>query len=178
MSNGGDVGKDFVKSSITYMIVSASVGIILGLIMLLYPTGTMAMMETAFIIFQIIVSIFIVYYTVSEAIAYFKLNHPVRGVIYILTGLVATVLIWVFNVSLIYFIIAFFLVLTGIGDIIGSSKLPRARYFLILLGIINILIAIVILKYPVILPLMIAWYVLFWGISRLFLAIELRKEFK
>ena len=178
MGEENNVAKNLVKSSVTYMIVSSSVGFVLGLVMLLYPGGTMVLMEAAFVIFQTILSVFIIFYTVSEALHYFRLAHPVRGVIYILIGLAATIMVWFFNVNLIYFIIAFFLILTGLGDIIGSAKLPGARFFLILLGIINILIAIVILRYPVILPLMIAWYVLFWGISRLFLAFELRRFFK
>jgi uncharacterized membrane protein HdeD (DUF308 family) len=84
----------------------------------------------------------------------------------------------VFNVSLVYFIIAFFLVLTGISDIVGGTKLPGGRHFLIFLGIVNILIAVIILMNPIVLPLLIAWYVLFWGISRLFLSFELKRFLK
>lgn len=35
-----------------------------------------------------------------------------------------------------------------------------------------------VVRHPIVLPLLIAWYVLFWGISRLFLSIELRKVLK
>jgi uncharacterized membrane protein HdeD (DUF308 family) len=39
----------------------------------------------------------------------------------------------------------------------------------------NILIGTIMIQYPMILPLLIAWYVLFWGISRLLLAFELKR---
>jgi len=95
-----------------------------------------------------------------------------------LIGILAIIFIWLFNVSLVYFIIALFLILAGISDIVGGMKLPRGKNFLIFLGIVNILIAVIILVHPVVLPLLIAWYVLFWGISRLFLSFELKKLLK
>lgn len=178
MVDENDIAKGFIKSSIGYMMFSAIVGIVLGLVMLLYPGGTMALMQAAFMIFQIIITIFVVYYSVSEAIRYFKSSKTIAGVFYIIIGIIVTILIWVLNVSLIYYLIAFFLVLTGIGDIFGGMRLPGARFFLIFLGVVNILIAVIILRHPIVLPLLIAWYVLFWGISRLFLSFELRKLMK
>lgn len=174
----GDAVKGMVKTSISYMLFSSVLGIALGLIMLFYPGGTMVLMEAAFTFLQIILTIFIIYYTLSEAIHYFKASHAAAGAFYCIIGAVATALIWLFNVGIIFYVIAFFLILTGIGDIVGGFRLPRGRGLLILLGIINILIAAVILRNPIILPLLIAWYVLFWGISRLILSIELRKAIK
>jgi hypothetical protein len=37
---------------------------------------------------------------------------------------------------------------------------------------------VIILMNPIVLPLLIAWYVLFWGISRLFLSFELKRFLK
>lgn len=173
-----DVVKSGVKTSLGYMTFSAALGVILGLFMLFYPGGTVALMQAAFMIFQILLSIFIIYYTVSEAVSYLKLGSKLKGVFYILVGLAATLLVWVLDVSFIYYILAFFLVLTGIGDIAGGIQLHYGRYFLILLGVINILVAVVLLKYPIILPLLIAWYVFFWGLSRLMLSFELRRLMK
>jgi uncharacterized membrane protein HdeD (DUF308 family) len=178
MGDETNIAKGIVKTSIGYMMFSATIGVALGLVMLFYPGGTMALMEAAFTFFQVIISIFILYYTISEALYYFKSASPVRGVFYVAVGLLATLFVWLFNINLIYYIIAFFLILTGIGDIAGGLRLPRGKYFLIFLGIVNILIAIIILRNPLVLPLLLAWYVLFWGVSRLFLSFELRKVFK
>ena len=178
MSNGEDFAKGILKTSVSYMVLSAAIGIIIGLIMLLYPGGTMALMEAAFIIFQLLLTIFIGYYALTEAFYYFKTGRTLGGLLYALIGILAIIFIWLFNVSLVYFIIAFFLVLTGISDIVGGTKLSRGKHFLIFLGIVNILIAVIILMHPIVLPLLIAWYVLFWGISRLFLSFELKKLLK
>lgn len=178
MGNGEDFAKGVLKTSASYMVLSAAIGIIIGLIMLFYPGGTMALMEAAFIIFQLLLTIFIGYYALTEALYYFKTDRTLGGVLYALIGILAIIFIWVFDVSLVYFIIAFFLVLTGISDIVGGTKLPGGRHFLIFLGIVNILIAVIILMNPIVLPLLIAWYVLFWGISRLFLSFELKRFLK
>jgi uncharacterized membrane protein HdeD (DUF308 family) len=178
MSNEKDFAEGILKTSVSYMVLSAAIGVIIGLIMLFYPGGTMALMEAAFIIFQLLLTIFIGYYALTEALYYFKTDRILGGVLYALIGILAIIFIWVFNVSLVYFIIAFFLVLTGISDIVGGTKLPGGRHFLIFLGIVNILIAVIILMNPLVLPLLIAWYVLFWGISRLFLSFELKRLLK
>ena len=178
MSNGEDFAEGILKTSVSYMVLSSAIGIIIGLIMLFYPGGTMALMETAFIIFQMLLTIFIGYYALTEALYYFKTDRTLGGVLYALIGILAIIFIWLFNVSLVYFIIAFFLILAGISDIVGGTKLPRGKHFLIFLGIVNILIAVIILMNPVVLPLLIAWYVLFWGISRLFLSFELKRLLK
>jgi len=164
------------KSSISYMIMTSVVGIVLGLIMLLYPGGTMTLMKAGFTIFQVLLSIFILYYTISEAVHAFRSQHLWSAVAYAVIGIVFTVLIWILNVSLIYYVVAFFLLVTGFAEIIGSFRMPVGRFFLILLGIIDIMVGVIILKYPVMLALLIAWYVLFWGVSRLFLALDLRKS--
>ena len=176
--NGEDFTLGILKTSVSYMVLSAAIGIVIGLIMLLYPGGTMALMDAAFIIFQLLLTIFIGYYTLTEALYYFKMGRVSGGALYALIGILAIIFIWLFNVSLVYFIVAFFLVLTGMSDIVGGMKLSRGKNFLIFLGIVNILIAIIILMYPLVLPLLIAWYVLFWGISRLFLSLELKKMLK
>ena len=174
MENQNEVFRGVIKTSISYMTFTAVLGIVLGLVMLFYPGGTMVLMEAAFTFFQIILTIFILYYTLTEAIFYFKLGGTFKGILFALIGAVAMIMVWSLGVGFIYFVIAFFLILTGIFDIVGGFRLSRGRVFLILLGVLNILIALIILRNPVILPFLIAWYVLFWGISRLFLAIELR----
>ena len=59
MNNEEDFAKGILKTSVSYMVLSAAIGIIIGLIMLFYPGGTMALMEAAFIIFQLLLTIFI-----------------------------------------------------------------------------------------------------------------------
>ncbi len=167
--------KDIFKASTGYMALAALVGIILGMIMLFYPGGTMILMASAFWVLQLFLSIFILYYTISEARHYFKTRHGGTGVWYLLIGVAATIFIWLLNVGVIYLIVAFFLILTGIGELIGSFHARGETFFIALLGIINLMVGILILSNPLILPLLIAWYVLFWGISRLFLAMELRR---
>ena len=79
------------------------------------------------------------------------------------------------KVSLVYYVLAFFLAVFGLAEIIGAFQVPQARFFLALLGIIDILVAVIIILNPTILAYLVAWYVLFWGLSRLFLALEFRK---
>jgi len=174
MENQNDIVRGVIKTSIGYMTFTAILGIVLGLVMLFYPGGTMVLMEAAFAFFQIILTIFILYYTITEAVFYFKTGGTFKGILYAMIGVAATVLVWSQGVGFIFYVIAFFLIVTGIFDIVGGMRLSRGRVFLILLGVLNILIAMIILRNPAILPFLIAWYVLFWGISRLFLAIELR----
>lgn len=176
--NGEVTVRDLVKTSIGYMTTTSILGIALGLIMLFYPGGTMVLMETAFVMLQILVTIFIVFYAMTETMYYYKAGHKAAAVLYGVAGAIAAILIWVLNVSVIYYTIAFFLILSGVADIVGAIRIKMARYFLILLGGINIILGIIIAKNPVILPLLIAWYILFWGISRLFLALELKKALK
>lgn len=163
------------KVSFGYMIFASILAIILGLVMLFYPGGTMVLMAAAFQVLQIIISIFILAYAISEAIRYFKANRKAHGIIYLLIGAAATLLVWIFNVQIVYLIVSLFLILVGIGEIAGSFSIAAGRYFLLFLGLINIMIGAMIIKYPVVLPLIIAWYVLFWGVSRLFLALEIRR---
>jgi len=163
------------RPSFGSMIFAAIVAIVLGLVMLWYPGGIMALIAVTFWALQVMVSVFILSYTISEAVRYFKAGTVVGGVAYLLIGIAATLLVWFFKVDLIYFVVALFFIVSGLGDIVGGFKLAAGRYFFVFLGVMNIMIGIIILQYSVILPLLIAWYVLFWGISRLFLAFELKR---
>ena len=89
--------------------------------------------------------------------------------------ILATLLVWLFNVGFVYLIVSIFFVLVGISEIVGAFHLDYGRYFLLFLGLLNIFIGGLMIKYPEVLPFLIAWYVLFWGLSRLFLALEIRK---
>jgi len=178
MAQESNVMKSALKASVGYMMLSAALGIILGLIMLYYPGGTMTLMQAAFQFFQIILTIFALYYAISEGAHHFKAGRKFGGILYFIIGALTVVLIWLFNVGLIYFIVALFLILMGISDIVAGIRFPTSQYFLVLLGAINIIVGLIILKYPLILPLLIAWYVLFWGISRLLLSIQMRKFLK
>ena len=109
-----------------------------------------------------------------------KILKPILGPLLVLLalafyGLHRTILVWLFNVGFLYMIISIFFVVVGISEIFGAFYLDYGRFFLIFLGLINILVGALMLKHPMILPLLLAWYVLFWGISRLFLALEIRK---
>jgi len=164
-----------LKISIGYMVFASILAIILGFIMLMYPGGTMALMATTFWALQVIVSIFILAYSLSEAARNFKDKRTAYGFAFILIGVLATLFVWVFNITIIYIIVALFFILTGLAEFIGSRQFFDGRYFVAFLGLINVMIGAIILMNPVVLPLLIAWYVLFWGISRLFLALELKR---
>ncbi|MDD5555845.1 MAG: hypothetical protein PHN82_01210 [bacterium] len=164
-----------VRTALGSMTAGALLGIVLGVLMLFYPGGTMLLMASAFRVFQFILSLFIVFYSFSEGAHYIRSGRAGQGILSILLGLLATLLLWLLNVGFVYFIVALFLVLSGVGEIVGSFRVFGGNFFLAFLGIVNILVAVLILSNPVILPLLIAWYVLFWGISRLFLSMELRR---
>lgn len=161
--------------SMRYMVLTAVLAMILGLIMLFFPGGTMALMQAAFFIFQILLSVFVIGYTTSEAFHYIKTGSKLSGAVFLVAGILTVILVWLFSVKVIYVFIAFLLFLIGIADIIAGIHMYLVRYFWVFLGIINILISIAILSYPVILPLIIAWYVLWWGLSRLFLVLEIKR---
>lgn len=163
------------KFSSGWMIFTSILGIVLGLVMLFYPGGTMTLMKAGFKIFQILLSIFIVYYAISHAIQHFKAEQVWNAVAFLLLGAIFTALIWWMDVRFLYYVIAFFLFVTGISSLIGAWTMPTGKFFLALLGLIDILFGVVIIRYPVVLALIIAWYVLFYGVSRLLLALELRK---
>ncbi len=167
--------KDPSKTSTGYMVVTSLVGMVLGLVMLLYPGGTLALMKAGFQIFQIILSLFILFFSLIEAIHFFKGSHWARGSLYLLLGALFIALVWVLDVSLIYYAIALFLALIGTTEIVAAFRFPVGKFFLGLLGFVDLMVAVIILMYPVVLALLIAWYVLFWGISRLLLALELRR---
>jgi uncharacterized membrane protein HdeD (DUF308 family) len=111
----------------------------------------------------------------TEAVPSVREGHTARGAVFVLLALVAVILIWVIKVSLIYYVLAFFLAVFGLIELIGAFQIPQGKFFLALLGIIDLLIAVIIVLHPVILAYLVAWYVLFWGLSRLFLALEFRK---
>ncbi len=164
-----------LKHETYQMMFGAILAIILGVIMLIYPGGTMALIAGAFWIVKLIFSIFVLTYAISEAMRCFTADRKGCGLLYLGLGILATILIWLFNVGFLYLIISLFFVLMGIGEIFGAFYLNYGRYFLIFLGLLNIIIGVVMMKHPMLLPLLIAWYVLFWGISRLFLSLEIRK---
>lgn len=163
------------KTSITYMMVSAIISIVIGLIMLFYPGGTFRVFEVAFKVFQVGISIFVAYYALTEFIYYLKTRKTFLAIVYLLIGIAAVTLIWVIDISLIFYIVAAFFLLTGIIEIIGSFQIPQARYLFIILGFINILLGMIIIRHPNVLPFLFAWYVLFWGFSRFFLTLALRQ---
>lgn len=164
-----------IKTSLGYMWFTSVLGIVLGGVMLFYPGGTMNLMSVGFRIFQGFLTLFIAYYVISEAYNAFKAQTKVKAIAFIVLGLLFTGLLWFLDVRWVYYVVALYLLVTGLIEIYGSFSLPAGRPFLVLLGIIDVFFAIVIFQYPVILALVIAWYVLFWGISRLCLAFELRR---
>lgn len=163
------------KISANSILLTSILGIILGLVMLFYPGGTMNLMRAGFFIFKIILSLFIGYFFISDAVHGFRTNHLFRSVAVLVIGTLLVVFLWMLDVSLIYFVVAFFLAVMGISEIIAAFVMPVGKLFFALLGILDLLIAIIIVMHPVVLALLIAWYVLFWGISRLFLSLELKK---
>ena len=157
------------------MMFGSILAIIIGFLMLFYPGGVMALIAGAFWVIKLIISVFILSWTISEAIRYFTHGAKKNAFIYLAIGIVATILVWFFNVGFLYMIISIFFVVIGISEIFGAFYLDYGRYFMIFLGLINILVGALMLKHPMLLPLLLAWYILFWGISRLFLALEMRK---
>ena len=175
MNQSQDVVKTALGMSAKYFIVTAIGAIIVGLVMLFYPGGTMKLIDAAFIIFQALITIFIIFFTISAAMSSFDNGSKVTGVLSLILGALAVIFVWAFSVNVVYFIVAAFLILSGATEIYAGFRIAVARYFLILLGIVNILVGIIIIRNPVVLPLLIAWYLLFWGVSRLFLGLELKK---
>ncbi len=167
--------ENIVKHETFHMMLGAVIAVILGFIMLLYPGGTMALMGAAFWMIKLLLSIFILAYTVPEAVRNFRTGSKGHGALYLAIGILATALVWFFEVGFVYMVVSFFFILVGISEVFGAFQLAYGRYFLLFLGLLNILIGAVMLKNPMLLPLLIAWYVLFWGFSRFFLALEIRK---
>lgn len=163
------------RRSVKWMLFTAVLGLILGGVMLFYPGGTMSLMSAGFRIFQAIITGLVLYFCLTEAVPSFREGHTTRGAVFVLLALIAVILIWVIKVSLIYYVLAFFLAVFGLTEIIGAFQIPQGKFFLALLGIIDLLVAVIIVLHPVILAYLVAWYVLFWGLSRLFLALEFRK---
>lgn len=163
------------RTTIGGMIATAVVGIVLGFILLVFPLGTTVLMGLSLEVAQIFLSFFILYYAVSESVQYFKAGQAWAGFGYAGAGVLATLFVWIFHVSIIYWAVAFFLVLTGIGEVFGAFRVYGGSFFLAALGVLNIFIGLAIIRHPAILNLIVAWYILFWGISRLALALEMRK---
>ncbi|MCX6356829.1 MAG: hypothetical protein NT045_02970 [Candidatus Aureabacteria bacterium] len=166
---------DIRAISLTYMALSALLGIALGVLMLQYPGGTECLMESSLQIFQAVLTVFILCYSLSEATRYIRMGYRWGGGAYILLGIGASVLVWVFTLQMLYIMIAIFLMLAALGEIIGSLRAIGKSYFLTFLGVVNIVIAFYILRYPIIFQYLVAWYVLFWGVSRMFFYFELKR---
>jgi len=164
-----------IKAYYNHTLFTSIVAIVAGLIFLSYPGGPIKLMDAAFWTLQLIATIFIAAYTVSEAYASAKSQGKLRAVLYIILGIVAIATIWMFSTRAIYLIVAMFLLFTGVVEILGAVQLANGRFFLALLGVLNIMLAAVMFKYPLILPLLLTWYILFWGVSRFFLALEIRR---
>lgn len=164
-----------MKSSITSLLWTSTLAIILGIVMLLYPGGTMALMSTAFAILQAGISIFILAHALQEALHGFRGGKRWAGIAALIIGVAAICIVWLFDIRTLMLIFAVFCVAAGAAEIIKAFCFPLVRNFLLLLGFINIMAGIIIIKYPIALPLLIAWYIFFWGLSHLFLALELKR---
>lgn len=166
--------RDVAKAATGHMITAAVLGIVLGALMLLYPGGTVVLMQSAFVVFKWILSIFILCWALILAVGFFRVRATMTGVGYLALGVLAVILIWSLGLGIVYIVVSAFLFVSGIGEIASSFR-PDGTFFLTLLGLIDIIVGILVVTNPLILPLLIAWYVLFWGISRMLLALELRR---
>lgn len=166
---------DVVKAATGHMITAAVLGIALGTLMLLYPGGTVVLMASAFAVFKWLLSVFILCWALSEAATYFRERCTMTGIGCILLGIVAVVLLWSLGLGIVYVVVSAFMIISGMGEIFGSFHRAGGTFFLTLLGIIDIIVGILVVTNPLILPFLVAWYVLFWGISRLMLALELKR---
>ncbi len=165
------------QQSLRYLFFAAILAIILGITMIAYPGGTVSLMAAAFWGLQVIVSSFILLAVIPDTLKLLKSDRKMLAITHLLLGLAAMALVWIFDVRLIYVIVACFFIFAGVTEIGNAFIIPAARYFLLLLGILNVVIGILLLEYPLMLPLLLAWYILFWGVSRFFLSLELRKFF-
>ena len=166
-----------MKQSLRYMLFGAILAVVLGITMIAYPGGTMTMMAATFWMLQVIISVFILSAAISDAIKLSKAGRKGTAIAHLLLGLAAVILVWVFDVRVVYLICSLFFILTGISEILTAFSLPGARFFYALQGFLNIMVGAIMLQYPVMLPLLLAWYILFWGVSRIFLNLELRRIF-
>jgi len=164
-----------MKAYYNHTLFTSIVAIVVGLVFLSYPGGPIELIQLAFWALQLIITVFVLAYTFSEAYASFKAKIKSRGVLFILLGLVTAAVVWLFDVSVIYMIVALFLLFSGLVEILGAVQLTNGRFFLAMLGVLNIIMAAVMFKYPIILSVLLSWYILFWGVSRFFLALEIRR---
>ncbi|MFA4974668.1 MAG: hypothetical protein WC683_18840 [bacterium] len=167
-------GED-TKAYYNHTLFTSILAILIGLVFLSYPGGPIQLIQLAFWSLQLIITVFVLAYTFSEAYASFKSKSKSRALLYMALGIVTSVIVWFFDVSIVYMIVALFLLFSGLVEIIGAVQLSNGRFFLALLGVLNIIMAAVMFKYPIILSVLLAWYILFWGVSRFFLALELRR---
>jgi len=93
------------KTSIPYMLITSILGMALGLVMLLYPGGTLALMKVGFKTFQAILTIFVLYFALANAIHEYKNQNIWRGVFYTLVGVCFTVLIWILKIDFLFWFI-------------------------------------------------------------------------
>ena len=72
--------RDIVKAATGQMIAAAVLGIVLGALMLLYPGGTVVLMQSAFVVFKALLSLFIICWVSSEAAGYFRVRATMTGI--------------------------------------------------------------------------------------------------
>lgn len=168
----------FLNFSMRQMVVASVAAIILGVIMLVYPGGVLALMSGAFWSIQLVLTVFIIIYAISEIVRNSKAGRSWAVFVPIILSVLAIAFIWLLNINFVYFVIAFFFILAGVVEIIGSFSVIYGKFFIFLLGVINIMVGAIIVRHPLILPLLIAWYILFWGVSRLMLALEIHALMK
>lgn len=164
----------FESFSLRQMVFASVAAIILGIVMLFYPSGTYSLMAGAFWSIQLALTAFIIIYVISEIVRNAKAGRSWAVFLPVVFGLLAVALIWLLDIRFVCFIIAGFFILTGIAEIAGSFAIVYGKFFVFLLGVINIMIGAIIVSHPIILPVLIAWYILFWGVSRLLLSLEIR----
>ncbi len=163
------------KESLNYLLISSLVALGLGVFFILYPPGVTGLIEGGFQVFRLLLSLFFLYYAISEAVQHFRKQQKIAGVLYLIAAAIAITLIWLFDSKIVYLLIALIIAWMGVRHLIGSFIIPEGKFFLILLSMADLMIAFAVILYPMILTIMIAWYVVFWGISRLLLYLEFKK---
>lgn len=163
------------KESLNYLLVSAVVALALGVFFALYPQGATGLIEGGFHVFRVLLTLFFLYYAISEAVQHFQKQQKVPAILYLVAAAAVITFIWLLKSDIVYLIIALVIAWMGIRHLIGSFIIHEGKFFLLLLAMADMMIAIAVIAYPMILALIIAWYVIFWGISRLLLYFEFKK---
>jgi len=110
------------KTYYNHTLFTSIVAMVLGLVFLSYPGGPIELIQLAFWSLQLVISVFVLTYTFSEAYASFRSNSKSRGVLFILLGIVTTGTAWLFDVSVVYMIVALFLLFSGLVEILAASS--------------------------------------------------------